>query len=435
MPGPDAVAAVWRNWSGLQRAAPATVFRPVEETGIVAAVREAGVRGWNLRPIGAGHSFTPLCVTDGAQIDLSGHAGIVAVDGGRATVRAGTTIRALGPLLRAKGLNLANQGDIDAQAIAGAVGTGTHGTGIRFGCLSSLVSGFRLVTATGEVVDADAAGDPDLFQAGRVSLGVLGVFSTLTLDCPPAYSLREESRVRPLDAVATEFPEIAAAHDHAEFFWFPMADQVVVKTLDHTGDAPSGGRRRRAVKAMVLENGAIWTMGRLSRLMPGLTAPLCRLSAALGGGGVHVDHAERVFPSPRWVRFNEMEYAVPAEQGMDCIAEIRKWFRRTGTRIYFPIEFRRVAADDIWLSPFHGRDSATIAVHRFAGEDFTAYFEAMAAIFANHRGRPHWGKLHFLKRADLTRLYPEWERFAALRCRLDPKGLFLNDHLRAIFEG
>lgn len=429
------MATVWRNWSGLQRATPATTFAPVEETGIVAAVREAAARGLTLRPVGSGHSFTPLCVSEGAQISLSGHAGIVAVEGGRATVKAGTTIRALGPLLRARGLNLANQGDIDAQAIAGAVGTGTHGTGTGFGCLSSLVAGFRLVTAAGEVVDVDAASDPDLFQAGRVSLGTLGVFSTLTLDCPPAYSLREESRVRPLDTISTEFPAMAAAHDHAEFFWFPLADQVVVKTLDHTDAAPAGGRRRRALKAMVLENGAIWTMGRLSRLIPALTGPLCRLSAAMGGSGAHTDHAERIFPSPRWVRFNEMEYAVPAEQGFDCLAEIRDWFRRSGARIYFPIEFRRVAADDIWLSPFHGRDSATIAVHRFAAEDFKPYFEAMAAIFANHQGRPHWGKLHFLKRADFARLYPEWERFCDLRRRLDPKGMFLNAHLRDIFEG
>ena len=425
----------WRNWSGLQRAHPATVYTPAEETGITAAVREARARGLALRVVGSGHSFTPLCVTDGAQLRLRNHAGIVAVDGPKATVRAGTTIRALGPLLRAHGLNLANQGDIDAQAIAGAVGTGTHGTGRGLGCLSSQVTAFRLVTACGDVIEADAAREPELFQAARVSFGTLGVFSTLTLDCRPAYSLREESVVRPLDRILKEFPTLAEAHDHAEFFWFPMADSVVFKTLDRTDAAPGLGRYLRPVKSMVLENGAIWAMGNLLRLAPGLTGPLSRLSAAVGGGGAHVDQAERIFPSPRLVRFNEMEYAVPAEQGLDCIAEIRDWFRKTGTRVYFPIEYRLVAKDDIWLSPFHGRDSATISVHRFAHEDFRPYFAAMEAIFANHKGRPHWGKLHNLTAADCARLYPEWDRYRDLRRRLDPTGLFLNEHLRGLFEG
>ncbi len=425
---------IWRNWSGLQTASPAVTFTPVEETGIVAAVREAAARGLPLRVVGSGHSFTPLGVTGGAQLTLAGHAGLIAVEGERATVKAGTTIRSLGPLLRQKGLGLANQGDIDAQAIAGAVGTGTHGTGLGLGNFSSMVRGLRLVTADGSVVDCDGEREPEIFAAARCSVGSIGVFSTLTLACVPAYSLREGLAVRPLDNVLSGFAEEAKGHRHAEFFWFPLSDKAVVKTLDPTDAPPSRGRQLRGVKELVLENGALWTMAQLSRRVPALTGPLARFSAAMGGGGGFVDHSERLFPSNRLVRFNEMEYAVPAEQGLDCIAEIRAWFRQTGTKIYFPIEFRYVAGDDVWLSPFSGRDSATIAVHRLAGEDFTAYFAAMEAIFANHRGRPHWGKLHTLKAAQLAALYPDWERFQAVRRRLDPNGLFLNDYLRGLFE-
>ncbi|TDP48232.1 D-arabinono-1,4-lactone oxidase [Zavarzinia compransoris] len=428
------MTAPWRNWSGLQAAQPALRFAPREESGIVAAVREAGNRGLSLRAVGAGHSFTPLCVTGGAQIHLGGHAGLVAVEGRQATVRAGTTIRALGPLLRERGLNLANQGDIDAQAIAGAVGTGTHGTGVARGCLSSQVAALRLVTASGEIVECSADREPDVFQAARVALGTVGILSTLTLDCLPAYRLRETRRIADLDDVIAGFEAEAADHTHAEFFWFPLAERAVVKRLDATTEAPSGGRRFRDWKEMVLENGALFLFGRASRLLPALAAPLARLSTAAGGGGGYADHAELVFPSPRLVRFNEMEYAVPADRGPDCIAEIRAWFRRTGTRVYFPIEYRRVAADDIWLSPFQGRDSATIAVHRLAGEDFAPYFAAMEAIFANHRGRPHWGKLHGLKARQLADLYPDWGRFHDLRRRLDPAGLFLNEYLRGLFE-
>lgn len=424
----------WRNWSGLQRANPALRFTPVEESGIIAGVREAGQRGLPLRVVGSGHSFTPLCVTGGAQMHLGGHSGLIGVEGRRATVKAGTTIRALGPLLRGQGLNLANQGDIDAQAIAGAVGTGTHGTGVARGCLSSQVAALRLVTATGEVIDCSPDREADVFQAARVALGSLGILSTLTLDCLPAYVLRETRRIADLDEVMAGFNTEAAGRTHAEFFWFPLADRAVIKLLDSSPEPPTGGRRFREIKEMALENGALFLFGQASRYLPALAAPLARLSTAAGGGGGYADFADHVFPSPRLVRFNEMEYAVPAEQGPDCIAEIRAWFRQTGTKVYFPIEYRLVAADDIWLSPFHGRDSATIAVHRLAGEDFKPYFAAMEAIFANHRGRPHWGKLHGLKAGQLAALYPAWDRFHDLRRRLDPKGLFLNDYLRDLFD-
>lgn len=427
------MAAVWRNWSGLQEASPALHFNPVEESGILAAVREAGARGLPLRVVGSGHSFTPLCVTGGAQISLAGHSGLVSVEGTRARVKAGTTIRALGPLLRAQGLNLANQGDIDAQAIAGAIGTATHGTGLSRGCLSAQVAALRLVTASGEVIDCDADGDADIFNAARCGLGGIGIISEAVIECLPAYNLRESRHLVPLDEVIAGFRKKAAAHTHAEFFWFPLAETAVVKTLDQTDEAPGRFRALRVAKEAALENAALWGFGQLSRRLPALAGPLARLSAAAGGGGGFVDEAHRAFPSQRSVRFNEMEFAVPADEGLDCIAEIRDWFRRTGTRVYFPIEFRFVAADDIWLSPFHGRASATIAVHRLAGEDFRPYFAAMQAIFRNHGGRPHWGKLHFLEAADLAPLYPAWEAFQAVRRRLDPGGLFLNDYLRRLF--
>lgn len=426
--------APWRNWSGLQQATPAVTFTPVEETGIAAAVREAAQQGMALRVVGSGHSFTPLCVTDDAQISLAGHRGLVSVEGEQATVRAGTTIRDLGPLLRAHGLNLANQGDIDAQAIAGAVGTGTHGTGATLGSLSTQVTALRLVTGNGAVVSCSAAENTDIFNAARVALGSLGIISQVTLACRPAYTLHERQRGMPLDEVLATFPDLARQHRHAEFFWFPLANGAVVKTLDLTDAPVSRGLALHRFKTSVIENGALWAFAHAARLIPALTAPLARLSAA-AGGNQRIDQAERAFPSPRSVRFNEMEYALPVEAGLDCIAEIRTWFRQTGTRIYFPIEFRQVAADDIWLSPFHGRDSATIAVHRLAGEDFTAYFAAMEAIFRNHRGRPHWGKLHTLKAADLAGLYPHWDDFHAVRRRLDPQGVFLNDYLRSLFEG
>jgi FAD/FMN-containing dehydrogenase len=149
----------------------------------------------------------------------------------------------------------------------------------------------------------------------------------------------------------------------------------------------------------------------------------------------YADLSYRVFPSARDVRFNEMEYAVPVERGFDCLRELRAFIERDRVRVHFPIEDRVVAGDDIWLSPFYQRDSAVISVHMYAGMPYKDYFSGAEAIFRNHRGRPHWGKIHNLGARDLQDMYPMWSRFQEFRRQLDPKGVFLNDHLTRLFGG
>ncbi len=128
-----------------------------------------------------------------------------------------------------------------------------------------------------------------------------------------------------------------------------------------------------------------------------------------------------------------MEYAVPADRGPDCLREIRRYVADRKVRVHFPVEFRLVKGDDIWLSPAHGRDSVYIAVHQYRGMAYRDYFAGVEAIFANHGGRPHWGKIHNRAAADLERLYPMWGRFLDVRRRVDPRGTFLSDYLRRLF--
>jgi len=139
------------------------------------------------------------------------------------------------------------------------------------------------------------------------------------------------------------------------------------------------------------------------------------------------------FPSDRNVRFNEMEYAVPVDRGLDCIQEVAAHMRKCGVNFLFPLEFRYVAADEAWLSPFHGRDSVTISVHQYHRQPYDKLFAGVEAIFARYEGRPHWGKLHTLGAAEFAQLYPRWEDFQTVRRRLDPKGKFLNTYLKRIF--
>ena len=425
----------WRNWSGSVSATPARRVAPLGEAGIAAVVRAAGQRDEGVRVAGSGHSFTPLVPTDGTLLRLNHVAGLVSVDAaaGTATVRAGTTIHDLGPLLLAHGLALENQGDIDAQAIAGAVATGTHGTGAALGSLSSQVVALRLVTADGEVIASDSTHEPEIFNAARVNLGALGVVSELTLRVRPAYRLVDTRWRENLDQLLSRIDALGQAHRHVEFFWFPHAEEALVKTLDETDEPAAPRPVARFLTETVVENGVFWALCELARAKGARAPALGRFATNTASPSRHVDTAARTFASARLVRFNEMEYALPREAGVDCLREIRAWIEKTQPGVIFPVEYRLVAPDDIWLSPFEGRPSCTIAVHQYARQDWKPYFAGIEAIFRNHRGRPHWGKHHTRSAAELAGLYPRWDDFHAVRRRLDPKGRFLNAYLRELF--
>lgn len=434
----------WRNWSGALSCAPAATVRAHDETAIeraVAAAREGG--HGPIRVPGTGHSFTPIVITDGTMIDIDGHAGVMAADAGTGLVRvrAGTKICDLGGPLLDAGLALANQGDINRQSIAGAISTGTHGTGPTLGCLSTQVAGFRLATAGAGILECSADQHTDVFDAGRVSLGTLGVLTEFTIQCVEAYALKETGGRMAASDMFSRIGDLVAGNRHFEFFWFPFADEVLVKFLNPTDEPPRPPREGGGS----VEHYAMVAACELSRVAPFLRGPLQRFLTSQAGGRYmttgefaekgKVRHAYQAFPSDREVRFNEMEYALPAEKGPDCVQEVAEHMRKRGGNFIFPIEYRTVRGDDIWLSPFYGRDSVTIAVHQYAKQPYRRLFDGIEAIFRSYGGRPHWGKLHTLTARELAPLYPRWDDFQAVRRRLDPDGLFLTPYLRRLFEG
>jgi FAD-linked oxidoreductase len=424
----------WANWAGSVRCRPRTTERPatLEETS--AAVRRATSAGRGLRVVGSGHSFTPLVATEGALLSLVDAQGVRSLDLERmeASVLGGTRLSLLGEALFARGVAMENLGDIDAQALAGAIATGTHGTGLSLGSLSTQVAALTLVTAGGERFECSGAHEREVFQAARVSLGVLGVIWEARLKVVPAYRLRYARKGLDLDDCLARLPELLA-HRHFELYWFPHTRRVDCKTMDETDETASPDGPARWINDVVLENGAFGLLSEACRVIPALTAPVSRLCARLVSEGTRVGPSHRVFATPRLVRFVEMEYAVPAEEAADCLTEIRRHVEEKRVRVHFPVELRFVQGDDLWLSPAFGRDSAYIAVHQYRGMPYTEYFDGVEAIFRNHAGRPHWGKLHTRSADDLARIYPMWGRFHQVRRRLDPGGVFLNDYLRRLF--
>lgn len=419
-----------RNWAGTVRWSPTRCVEPASLREVVAIMRGASAAGETVRPIGSGHSFTPLAATSDVQLVLDRYRGVVGVDrdAGLATVRAGTELHDLGPALAEHGVAQENLGDVDRQTLAGALATGTHGTGARFGTLATQVEGLRLVTPAGEVRELTAEDDPDELAAARVSLGLLGVITEYTLRVEPAYRLRYHHDRRQLDDVLGQIDDLVERHRHFEFFWFPYSPYVMTKAQDRVEEPPRG-RLRRDVSEAVLENSALLAVSELARTFPRLSRTVGRLSGRLVGGVEGVDDSHRVFANRRWARFNEMEYSVPRERLVEVLTELRRLIERRRFPIHFPVEVRFVAADDIWLSPAYGRDSAYVAVHAYRGKPSSAYFRAAEEILAGADGRPHWGKVHSLAPDALARRYPRWEDFLGLRERLDPHGTFLNPYL------
>jgi L-gulonolactone oxidase len=231
---------IWTNWARDQRCAPAAIERPTSEAQLVDVVARAAERGHQVRAVGSGHSFTDIACTDGVLVDTTALGRLIDADRstGLVTVEGGVRLHALGPVLAEHGLALENQGDIDRQALAGALATATHGTGLRFPNLSARVVSMRLVTASGEIVELSAESDPDGLHAARVSLGSLGIASSVTLQCVPLYTLRRHDRPQPLDETLTELDAHVEASDHYEFFIWPYARTALTRTTERSDAEP-----------------------------------------------------------------------------------------------------------------------------------------------------------------------------------------------------
>jgi L-gulonolactone oxidase len=424
------VADNWRNWTGDQRCSPAEVVRPRDRDELAAAVVVAAGAGRKVSVAGAGHSFTEAALTDGTMIDLAALSGTIDADpaSGLVKVGAGTVLADLNEELHGLGLAMENLGDIDRQTLAGAISTGTHGTGAKLRNISAQVEAVELVDGGGSVRELDGS-EPDLLRAARVGVGALGAISAVTLRCVPAFTLERVDSPQPREEVLDSFDQRAEANDHFELFTFPYADSALVLERNRVEGPPRPrGRGAAYLNDIVLENWALEALSAAGRLVPKAIPGLSRLAAALASGGRTVDRSDRVFASERRVRFTEMEYGLPREHGPEAARRVIEWVRANRYPVFFPIEMRVAAGDDALLSPSHGRDTAYIAVHQYRGMEWRPYFEAVEAIMREYGGRPHWGKRHFQTAETLAPLYPEWARFQAARDELDPDRVFGNEY-------
>jgi L-gulono-1,4-lactone dehydrogenase len=431
----------WTNWGGTYTCHPRRIVSPRTEEEIVGLVREANERGEQVKVTGSGHSFTDIACTDGVLVKLDGYNLLLAIDrqAPTVTVQSGIRIVDLAAAIAPFGLAMENIGDVGYQTISGAISTATHGTGEKLRNIPSQVVGLRLVLADGSTLDCSAEQEPEVFEVARVGLGALGVISTVTLRCVPAYFVRSLQQPMRIDEVLDTFDQRAAASDHFELFWWPHTPWAQTITNTRTQEPPSESARRAGwwswVNDILIENHAFGMIQRAAVLNPGWIPRLSTFTArTMTRKEVH-DRSDRVFANERLVRFAEMEYAVPREHLIQAVRDVRSMLERTGLNVSFPVEVRTVAADDIPLSPAFGRPTGYIAVHVFHQLPYEPYFREVEAIMNAHEGRPHWGKLHFQTAETLRPRYPLWDRFIAVRDGLDPERRFGNAYLDRVLGG
>ncbi|MGN6723208.1 MAG: D-arabinono-1,4-lactone oxidase [Marmoricola sp.] len=403
----------WRNWVGNQSCMRQETGVPESEDELCALVADATSRGLNVRAAGSGHSFTPVALTNGLHLTLSQMRGVLNLDPEKrqVTVSAGTTINELVAVLKQNGLSMVNQGDIDSQAVAGALTTGTHGTGAKLGNLASSVVGMKLVQPNGSVLTVDGS-DPDLLEASRVSLGTLGVISEMTLQVADAYNLHERIWREDFESAMDRHDELAEQHRHFGFFWCPTPESRHLYCLPDTAATSATGRTADVCEMKVMD----------------ITD-----KAPFEAEFEKVAYSSDVYPITYVPNFHELEYAVPVAHGKDAVRAVRDLMLNDFPEALYPIEYRFTAGDGGWMSPFYEQDSITLSVSGQPGLDYWDYLRAVDEILRSFGSRPHWGKMHFLTGDDVTRLYPKAEDFRRLRRSLDPQGYFLNEHLAPLF--
>jgi FAD/FMN-containing dehydrogenase len=404
----------WTNWAGNQQFAASEIAEPTTEAELIDLVQQAAAARRPMGIVGSAHSFTPIVETSDLLIKMEGVTGVLSRDAERQTadVLAGTTIKQMGGELWDVGLSMKNQGDIDAQTIGGAIATGTHGSGIEFGSLSSAVRGVRIVTGTGEVLDIDDS-QPDLLHAAQVSVGLLGVISRVTLDVMPAYRLKESNRIDPLDKVLAEWDHAITTHRHYSFFWAPREDSGSLY------DLPYIPTNRCYVK--MLEE------------LP-VDAELDRVEPMSGSVGARTGRAYLIYPDTTdeiatWI---ELEYMVEAKDAKPAFLALRELMQTRFPEEISPIEVRWTKAEPAFLSPHHGHDTCSISVSGLQKYDWDRFLRAVDETLRPWAPRPHWGKVGYLDSEQLAAIYPQLDRFLAVRAELDPHGLFLNDYFREV---
>ncbi|AWE07404.1 FAD-linked oxidase [Lysinibacillus sp. 2017] len=427
----------WTNWSESYLAYPSRFFAPHTVEEVCQIVKEQALLNRTIRVTGAAHSFSPVAMPEQTALTLHHLRGLISIDkeAHTATFYAGTYLYEVGPILAEYGLALINMGDIQQQTLAGAISTGTHGTGITLGSFASMVTRWGIVTGEGDYLEHDR-GEDALTEALHVSVGMLGILVKVTIQVIPLYSLAYTSERHDFHSEIQNFQQTIRENRNVEWFYFPGSNQIQVKKMKQVApqQQPKIQKIIDQAKNQALENGLFYVASELCKRKPSLSLAVSRIASNLVGGEARTGISYEIYPSPRNVKFVETEYAISIDQFEACMEEVHAMFLRKEFDVHFPIEVRTTAGEMGYLSPTQGLESTFLAFHMYKGMNESPYFNWIRNMMVKYDGRPHWGKMNNYDDQNIEQFYPNAAKFNEQRKQLDPYNVFLTTYFKNIFD-
>ncbi|PVU98162.1 hypothetical protein BB561_000058 [Smittium simulii] len=433
---------VFENWSKTFTCAPKLYLAPHNENQIIWIVNFAREHGLNLKAIGSKLSPSDIACTDGIMITMENFKRVLHVDHvhSRITVEAGLTLHELHEILTFWGLSFSSIGSVSEQTISGAISTAVHGTGINYGCFSSIVKDLCIIDGLGRRHYCSSVANKDLFDAARCSLGALGIITQLTLQCEPSFRLKAVQVPKKLDDILDNLSSTLASAEHVRFWWFPYTDDTVLWKANRTIE-PKNPLKESFLTDKLYGFHYYQFQLFLSRMAPNRIPAITKehYKNRFNKKIEWVDDSHKVFNFdclfPQYVD----EWAIPIENTAPVLRYLRKWIneehaKKDGVRVHFPVEVRFVQEDDVWLSPCYKQAICYIGVIMYRPYHlpvpYKKYWKAYEDIVRSFGGRPHWAKAHQMYYDDFAEQIPKFGEFQALRNACDPNNIFLNDYLK-----
>ncbi len=422
----------FRNWAGNIAAEIPSFY----QLGSEAELASIFLKHNRIRIVGSAHSWSDICVSAEALVNLERLNRVISIDKARKTVRvqAGIKINALNELLDREGLALSNLGSISSQSLAGAISTGTHGTGIGFQILGSQILEFALIGADGEKRAINRKKEPELFNAAVVNLGCLGVVTEMTLQLTDSFNLHDITETIDFDDVIDNLETLLETNEHLKFWWLPPSGKLIVYRYNKTLEKRNDWRFRQILKDEAASVVFYRSLVKIASVLPGFAPTVSRLMTRLFKGPLdRIEKSYRVFNVPEPPVHRETEWAFDASRAEEILTAYREYILKTGRNFNFIQEIRFTKADDFWLSPSYGRDSLWIGFYNYEHEGWEELLPMHEEFAQKYGGRPHWGKEFTVDANYLRGQYRHFDDFVALRNEMDPKGKFSNDFIGRIF--
>ncbi len=428
---------LWVSWNENIQHPFKTLICPSTEEEIVEVLTQSESK---VRVFGEKKSSADIAAGTETLISLCNYTAIVSEDKERMqlTVQSGIQLKELIQEIESRGWAIPCLPDIDVITLGGALATGTHGTGREGLLLSGYVSSMRVVLASGDVLDIVEG--QERFEAFRLSLGILGITSTVTIQCVPIYNLLLEERPIHDDEWIPQYKELLEKHEFTRLLWLPHTDHGYLITGDRTESiegvtlksAPWWHKYRRAVSMMLYKYTN--TIPRLTALANKIIYKLFFTAHTKSFGTLY----GATVTKSRGTTLELAEWTIALDRFQDLMKDLKQELNSSKNNGYahIPMDIRFITADSTWLSYAYEQDTVTIGcVTRYAptADQYEA-FNVVEEVFLRHDGRPHCAKRFKSGTRELKPLYPKWDDFIALRRELDPKGRFLNPYLEKIYS-